>query len=142
GGGKARPGDNGKGTDALLLNIRGVAVDRDGSVYFSDAVDHRIRRLSVDGVITTIAGTGTRGFSGDGGLARIAQVAAPAGLALDSVGNLYFADTDNRRIRRISIDGIISTVAGGGTVFPGTGVAGTKAALYDPMDVAVGEDES
>ena len=94
-----------------------------GDVYVSDLFNHRIRRISRAGIITTIAGTGRPGFSGDGGPAVDAQLAAPRGIAIDRVGNLFVADSSNMRIRRIAIDGTINTVAGSGRPGP-TGSGG------------------
>jgi trimeric autotransporter adhesin len=80
----------------------------------SDTDNNRIRRIASDGTIATISGTGSKGFSGDGGPATAAMLDAPAGLAFDGVGNLYVADQGNDRVRRIDLDGVITTVAGGG----------------------------
>jgi uncharacterized protein (TIGR03437 family) len=96
----------------------GVAVDPQGSVYIADTFIHRVRVISPAGVITTIAGNGNAGFSGDGGLAIEASIYLPTGVALDSRGNLYIADHGNRRIRKVSPSGTITTVAGTGTNVP------------------------
>src|SRR2546423_7549488 len=82
-------GDNGPATQALLFQAEGVAADSAGNLYIAEAQGHRVRRVSPGGVITTIAGTGHAGFSGDGGPASAAQLNAPYGLAFDSRGNLY-----------------------------------------------------
>jgi uncharacterized protein (TIGR03437 family) len=112
--GSSLTGDGGPATAAQLGNIQGVATDRLGNVYLSDTDNHRVRKVSSDGIITTIAGTGTAGFSGDGGPAAAAQFNLPYGLATDLAGNLYVADLGNNRVRRIAPDGTIATVAGGG----------------------------
>ncbi len=104
-------GDNGPAANSQLGGPRGIAVDSAGNVYIADTYNNRVRKVS-NGVITTVAGNGTYGFSGDGGLATNAQLAQPFGLAVDSAGNLYIADHDNDRIRKVS-NGVITTVAGG-----------------------------
>lgn len=107
-------GDGGPATAALLTSPTGLALARNGDLYVSDAGNHRVRRIDSDGTITTIAGMGTAGFGGDGGPAASAPLRSPAGLALDSKGNLYIADSGNDRVRRVGTDGVISTVAGRG----------------------------
>ena len=104
-------GDNGPARDALLFQAEGVAADRDGNVYVSDAQGNRVRQITTTGMIRTVVGTGVAGFSGDSALATDAQLSAPYGLAVDSVGNLFIADLGNRRIRKVARDGTISTVA-------------------------------
>ena len=110
-------GDGGPAANAQLRAPAGVAVDAAGNLYISDAMNARIRKVS-NGIITTFAGNGTSGFSGDGGPASGAQLSAPNRVAVDSAGNLYIADWGNTRIRRVS-NGIITTVAGNGTVGSG-----------------------
>jgi RHS repeat-associated protein len=108
-------GDGGPARSArtgLCVNLSRAA---DGSLFISDSNKHAIRRVSTTGIITTVAGNGTRGFSGDGGLATAAQLGFPLGTALDREGNLYIVDGENRRIRRVGTDGIITTIAGDGT---------------------------
>lgn len=107
-------GDGGPATEAQLSAPRGVAVDAQGNVYIADSGNHRVRRVTPDGLISTIAGTGRPEFAGDGGPAREASLASPQSLAVDAQGNLYIADVTNRRVRRIGTDGIITTVAGNG----------------------------
>ena len=121
-------GDNGPATSAQLASPLGVAVDSAGNLYIADTDNHRIRKVS-NGVITTVAGNGTAGFSGDNGPATSAQLNYPAGVAVDSAGNLYIADTDNNRIRKVS-NGVITTVAGNGTLgFSGDNGPATSAQL-------------
>ena len=129
-------GDGGAATSALLDSPAGVAVDGAGNIYIADTRNHRIRKVS-GGTITTIAGTGVAGFSGDNGPAVSATLNNPTALVLDSNGNLYIADTDNHRIRKIT-GTAISTVAGSGEqFFSGDGAAATAAGLDSPNGVAV-----
>jgi sugar lactone lactonase YvrE len=133
-------GDGGPAVNAAIL-ASGVAADSSGNVYFADATDNVIRRISNAGIISTIAGDETRGYSGDGGPAIYAQVDGPEGVAVDTSGNIYVADTLNGRIRRISAGGIITTVAGdvfGG--FSGDGGLAVNAALSYPNGVAASAD--
>lgn len=123
---------------ALIDTPIGVAVDSQDRVVFSMVGSDRIRRVARDGTISSIAGTGVEGFAGDGGPATQARLNGPAGLAYDAQGNLYIADQTNRRIRRISADGVITTVAGNGqTGFSGDGGPATEAAFRLPWAVAV-----
>ena len=129
-------GDNGPAASAQLNRPEGVAVDSAGNLYIADLYNSRVRRVS-NGVITTVAGNGTGGFSGDGGPATTARLYSPLGLAVDSAGNLYVADTDNQRIRKVS-NGAISTVAGNGTYgFSGDNGLAPSAQLDYPTGVAV-----
>ena len=131
-------GDGGPATEAQLHNLYGLAVDGAGSLYMADRNNQRIRRIDPDGVITTIAGTGERGFGGDGGPATEAQLLNPYGLAVDGSGNLYVADLSNQRIRRIDPDGVITTFAGTGERgFGGDGGPATEAQLLNPLGLAV-----
>jgi sugar lactone lactonase YvrE len=133
-------GDNGLATAAELDSPAGLALDAVGNLYIADSHNHRIRQVSAaTATITTIAGTGVSGFSGDSGLASAAQLDLPTALALDSAGNLYVADTDNHRVRRIAAaTGIIATVAGNGVeTFAGdTGLA-TAASIDSPNGLAL-----
>ena len=115
---------------------QGVAVDSAGNLYIADTSNNRIRKVS-NGVITTVAGNGTQGFSGDNGPATSAQLYCPWGVAVDSAGNLYIADAGNNRIRKVS-NGVITTVAGNGTSgFSGDNGPATSAQLYSPGGIAV-----
>src|SRR5207249_11644138 len=99
---------------SLMNDAEGIARDTDGGVYFDGRSDNRIRRVGPNGTITTVAGTGVWGFSGDGGPATQAQLNEPYGVAVAPDGSLYIADTDNHRLRRVGPHGIITTVAGPG----------------------------
>src|SRR5205823_6450678 len=94
-------------------------VGPDGSVYYAEEARHRIQKLAPNGTITTVAGTGTAGYSGDGGPATAAQLSFPFGVTLGADGSLYIADSNNNRIRKVDPSGIITTFAGGGAAFPG-----------------------
>jgi sugar lactone lactonase YvrE len=130
-------GDGGPAIAAQLAFPDGVAVDPAGNVYVADRAAQVIRKISTGGVISTFAGTGKSGFSGDGGPATNAQLNGPTGLAFDSTGNLYVADTDNSCIRMISTDGTIVTVAGtNARDFGGDGGPAVQAALNQPEGMA------
>jgi hypothetical protein len=132
----ASTGDGGPGTTAGIDSPEAVALGPNGEVYIQEARGCRIRRLS-GGTITTIAGTGTCGFSGDGGLAISAQLNNAHGIALDGAGTLYIADTSNCRIRKVR-GGVITTIAGNGICdVNGDGGAATSAELLNPHGVAV-----
>ncbi len=128
-------GDNGPAAAAQLSYPDGVAVDAAGNLYITDTDNNRIRKVS-GGVITTVAGNGAEGFSGDNGPATSAQLGWPYSVAVDAAGNLYIADTFNNRIRKVS-NGVITTLGGDGTFgFSGDNVAATSAAV-SPSGVAV-----
>ncbi len=136
-------GDGGPATAARLSDLRGVAVGPDGSLFVSDYGNHRIRRIGPDGVITTVAGTGVAGFSGDGGSATAAQLSFPWGVAVGPDGSLFVTDYGNHRIRRIGPDGIMTTVAGTGVLgFSGDGELAIAAQVGYPSGIAVGTDSS
>ncbi|MBT4137946.1 MAG: hypothetical protein HOE48_08530 [Candidatus Latescibacteria bacterium] len=107
-------GDDGPATDGYLREPSGIFVDNTGIIYIADQGLSRIRKVDTAGIITTIAGTGDRGFDGDGGLATEAKLANPSSIHLDSAGNLYIADEQNRRVRKVDTAGIITTIAGNG----------------------------
>jgi sugar lactone lactonase YvrE len=131
-------GDDGPATSARLNNPTGVAADSGGNFYIADLSNQRVRKVSTDGVITTVAGNGVAGFSGDDGPAAAAQLSNPIAVAVDSSGNLYIADLSNQRIRKVSGSGVITTVAGNGEGgFAGDGGPATSAVLANPAGVAV-----
>jgi autotransporter-associated beta strand protein len=116
----------------------GIVVDPFGNFYFSDPGHSRVRKVAVDGTITTIAGNGDFKFGGDNGLASEASLYIPSGLSIDAAGNLYIADQANHRIRKVDANGIITTVAGNGqTTHNGDGIPATAAAIDSPNSVAV-----
>lgn len=130
-------GDGGPATSAQL-NTAASIIFSGGSLYIADSSSQRIRRVTSDGTISTIAGNGVKGYSGDGGPATAANLATPLGMAMDSLGNLYFADGDNNRIRRISPGGVITTVVGDGVGhFAGDLGPAISASLNVPEDVAL-----
>ena len=129
-------------TSALTVPLilpSGIVFDTDGNLYLAEAANHTIRKVDATGIITTIAGTGTQGFSGDNGAATAATLDSPQGLALGTADNLYLADTHNQRIRRLNLStGIITTIAGTGTpgFFGDNGLA-TAAQLNLPTAIAL-----
>ena len=132
-------GFNGDGaaTSVKLNSPYGVAVDAQGSIYIGDAGNNRVRKVDSSGNLTTIAGNGTCGFSGDGESAVFATLCSPSGIAL-SAGSIFIADTSNGRIRKIDNSGIITTIVGSGSVgFNGDGLPAITANLDDPITVAV-----
>jgi sugar lactone lactonase YvrE len=133
-------GDSGPAASAQLNWPRDVAVDDAGTVYIVDSSNHRVRRITADGTISTVAGTGRAGFGGDGGPAASAQLNVPFGLAVSSTGVLYIAEYNNNRVRRVTPDGKISTVAGTGIAgSAGDGGPAVSAQLNRPQAVAVDE---
>lgn len=141
--GTGRPGFNGDGgaATAAALNMPfDAAFDAAGNLYFSDTSNHAVRRVDrKTGVVSTVAGNGSKGFSGDGGPASKAQLDEPYGVVLDARGNLYFADRLNRRVRRVDgATGVITTIAGDGSKrFSGDDGPGSKAGLVEPNGVAL-----
>jgi sugar lactone lactonase YvrE len=131
------PGDGLKAPKADLLEPQAARRGPDGATYIADSGNQRVRRVGKDGVISTVAGTGVHGFAGDGGKATDAELAYPTGLDWGSDGTLYIADSGNDRIRAVSKDGVIKTVAGGGT--GGDGRA-DQAGLTSPVDLEVADD--
>jgi uncharacterized protein (TIGR03437 family) len=143
-------GDGGLATSASL-EPSGIAFDASGNLYIADGTNNRIRKVSNSGIITTVAGNGftpgdyglTGAFSGDGGPATSAELSGPAGVAVDTSGNLFIADSNNNRIRKVSPSGIITTVAGSGAIgfnngsFSGDGGPATSATLWNPNSVVV-----
>ena len=135
-------GDGGLAVDASLDDPAGIAFDASGGVLFADSNNDRIRRVDPAGLITTVAGSGASGFSGDEGSATLAALGDPESIAIDSVGNLYIADVENYRIRRVTPYGTITTFAGTGSArVTGDGGPATQAALGGPGMVLMGPDD-
>lgn len=134
-------GDGAEAVNASLNHPEAVAVDSIGNIYIADTFNHRIRKINLSGVITTIAGNGTPGFAGDEGPAAEAQLWYPRGIAVDDSGNVFVADKNNNRIRMITEDGVIHTIAGSGLFGDfGGGVPAQQAQLRFPLAVALGQD--
>ena len=130
-------GDGGPATNATLYAPDDVVGDAQGNLYIADTNNSVIRELKSNGAIVTIAGTGTAGYSGDGGPATKAQLNHPAGLALDPQGNLLIADSGNNVIRKVNLSGTITTMAGTGEAgYIGDDGPATSADLYDPVALA------
>jgi hypothetical protein len=131
-------GDGGQANSAQLNHPSSLAVDSAGNIYIADSQNHRIRKVTPGGIITTIAGNGIGGYSGDGGPATSAQISWPYGIAVDSSGNLYVADTQNNRIRKVTPEGMITTVAGNGNEgYNGDGGPADSAQIKWPEGIAV-----
>ncbi len=131
-------GDGGAAISASLFRPGGMVIDASNNIYFADLGNHTVRKISAAGVITRVAGTGFSGFGGDGGQATAADLYTPSGIAMDAAGNIYIADQENNRIRKVSTSGIISTIAGNGTAgFSGDSGAATAAELSAPYNLAV-----
>ncbi len=132
------PGDGGPALAAGIGSVSAMSFDSGGNLYFTDSQNHRVRKITASGIITTLAGTGAAGFSGDGGRAASAQVDSPSGIAIDAIGNVFFCDTSNHRVRRIGIDGILRTIAGTGVGgLSGDGAVATEASLNNPSSLAL-----
>ena len=134
-------GFNGDGTIATTADLNlphGITVDSAGNIYIAEELNNRIRKISINtGIISTFAGTGTGGYNGDGLAATSTMIDAPFGLTFDVSGNLYFADRNNNRIRKITKStGLVSTVAGTGTAgYNSDGIAATSTMVNSPIDV-------
>ncbi len=131
-------GDGGPATSAKLKTAVSVAVDSSGNLYIADYTDQRVRKVDTSGNISTLAGTGSSGFSGDGGSASTAQLSNPRGVTVDSVGNVYITDNGSHHVRKVDTLGIITTVAGTGTAgYSGDDGSATSAKLNGPFRIAV-----
>jgi uncharacterized protein (TIGR03437 family) len=131
-------GDMGPATKATLFEPMGLALDSAGNLYIADTMNFRVRKVDTKGIITTVAGNGQSGNSGDGGPATSASLSTPLGLAVDTAGNLYIADQDTWSVRMVNTKGIITTVAGDKMFgFGGMGGPATSATLATPYAVEV-----
>jgi sugar lactone lactonase YvrE len=139
-------GDGGPATNASFYFPSGVALDAAGNLYIADTSNNRVRKMDTNGIITTVAGNGTNGFSGDDGSATNASLGLPgglgmnavAGLCMDKQGNLYIADLGNNRIRKMNTNGIITTVVGNGNnTYSGDGGQAVNASLNEPTSIAI-----
>ena len=131
-------GDGGQATQATLNNPTSIVFDQKGNLYIADAGNNVIRMVSTSGVITTVAGNDTIGYSGDGGQATLASLNTPGQIAIDALGNLYIADIGNNAIRKVDINGIINTIAGSDSAgYRGDGGLATSARLNSPSGVAI-----
>lgn len=130
-------GDGGPATDAGIGAITGIAADSAGNVYLGGGIGNRIRKVDPTGIITTYAGNGTAGFSGDGGPATSAQFNGINAMCIDILGNLYVTDELNMRVRKVNVAGIVTTIAGNGTPgYTGDGGPATMAGIGGPKGVA------
>jgi len=131
-------GDGGPATLAAINVAVDVSADRAGNLFIADQFNHRIRKVAPDGTISTVAGIGTAGYSGDGGPAVSAQINTPTGICVDAAGNLFIADVGNQRIRKIDTSGVITTLAGNGAKsYGGDGGPAASASFYNPVRVVV-----
>ncbi len=138
GGGTNSIGDGGGAVAVSLSGPSGLAIDGSGDLFIADTAGGRVRKVDTQGVISTVAGSGVEGYSGDGGLATNAALNFPSSVALDAAGNVTFLDLVNLRVRRVGGDGIVATVAGDGSVgYSGDGGAATNASLDSPSSVAI-----
>ena len=139
----AGPGDQ---TDGAVMQVAGVAVAPDGTLFFVDTAGNRIHRIDPNGEVRSSVGTGEEGFDGDGGPSYAARLSRPTGIAFDTWGYLYVADSGNHRIRRVDPDGVIKTIAGSGPTgvgngsFEGDGAIATLARLDSPSSVHIDPD--
>ncbi|MCD6011769.1 MAG: repeat containing protein [Flavipsychrobacter sp.] len=138
----AYSGDGGPANAATLFGPVGVTVDAAGNVFIADQLNNVIRKVNTSGVISTFAGTGVAGFSGDNGSAAAAQFTKPNTVAFDALGNAYITDEHNHRLRRVSTEGVVATVAGVGSVgYSGDGGQAIDAQLFRPMGIAIAGDK-
>jgi len=138
GGGTTGLGDGGPATDCMSHNPESVVKDAAGNLYIADRENNRIRKVNTSGIIITIAGTGTAGYTGNGGPATLATLDGPFAIAISTSGDIFFTETDNNCIRKIDSSGTISTIAGTGTSgYNGDGIQATMAQLNGPGGIAI-----
>ena len=142
-GASGHSGDGGPAAKAQLRVPAGLTFDADGNLYIADRDNHRVRKVDKKGIITTVAGNGTAGFSGDGGPATQASLNLPSGVVVDKKGNLYIADRSNDRVRMVNTKGIIQTIAGNGNEgYHGDNMPALKATLDKPFGLALDKDNN
>ncbi|MEU7191395.1 Teneurin-2, partial [Streptomyces sp. NPDC045369] len=130
--------DGGPATLTQLNWPHGVALDKDGNLYIAERSNHRVRRVTPQGIITTVAGNGQAGYTSDGGPATATPLNGPSAVAVDDAGNLYIADINNHRVRKVDSRGIITTVAGNGQAgYVSDGGPATATQINTPTGVAV-----
>ena len=130
-------GDGLPATMASLANVLDICLDKFGNLYIADADNDAIRKVDLSGIITTVAGNGTPGYSGDNGPATSAQLWGPSGVVVDNAGNIYIADWTNNAVRKVDVSGRITTIAGtGSSVYIGDGIPAT-AAHVSPIKLAL-----
>jgi sugar lactone lactonase YvrE len=138
---QSKGGDGGPATQAVLESPRGITFDAQGNLYIADRDHDAIRKVDTNGIMTTVAGTGQRGYSGDGGPATRAKLNRPDGVVFDAAGNMYIDDENNSRVRKVTPNGIITTIGGTGTVgCSGTGGPATAAQMANPHGMGFGPD--
>jgi streptogramin lyase len=136
-------GDGGPATQGVLQSPWGITFDAQGNLYIADRDHQAIRKVDMNGIITTVAGTGVQGYSGDGGPATKAKLNKPLGVVFDAAGNMIIADENNARIRNVDTNGIITTVGGTGDVgCSGNGGPATAATVANPHGIGLGPDGS
>jgi NHL repeat len=136
-------GDGGPATQGVLESPWGITFDANGNLYIADREHQAIREVDTNGIITTVAGTGVRGYSGDGGPAAKAKLNKPLGVVFDGSRNMYIADESNARIRKVDTSGTITTVGGtGGLGCSGNGGPATAASIENPHGIGFGPDGS
>jgi len=138
---QSKGGDGGPATQGVLDAPWGITFDAQGNLYIADMDHDAIRKVDTNGIITTVAGTGQRGYSGDGGPATRAKLNAPLGVVFDAAGNMYIADENNSRIRKVDTNGIITTIGGTGELgCTGNGGPATAAQMQNPHGIGLGPD--
>ncbi len=131
-------GDGGPATSAEFNTPTDVAVGSNGAIYIADRLNYRVRKIDGAGIVSTVAGTGAAGYNGDGIIATSAEINNVWSIAVDNIGNLYLADADNNRVRKVDTAGVIYTVAGDGTAgYSGDGGPATTAQLSSPVSVTL-----
>ena len=137
---KVRAGDGLPATQASILGARAVCMDGSGNTYIAEREGNGVRKVDANGIMSTLAGTGERGYTGDGGPASAATWGAPKAIRCDAAGDVIVVDTENHAIRRINAAGIVTTIAGGHLGGDGDGGPATEAGLERPHGCGIGPD--